>query len=588
MLRAENLIPRSRLWAVGIVVILSIAILIIRFFYLQIYQHESYSSQSDINRIRAITIPAPRGLILDRNGIILADNYPTYILYGISSEMENKSFNFQTISQTTGIDTAILKKNYKKYYRNRFLPTKLAKDLTITQLSRLEEEKNILQGIIYKQFPERIYSSPVRASHVLGYLKEIDSEYLARKDKDSGLEFGDLIGWSGLEKQYEDLMRGLKGVDYIQVDALGREAGHLKSQENRFPHPGKNLQTTLDVVLQEELEKSLKGKTGVAIVSNPKTGGILAYVSSPDYPPDLFRGLMESQEWNSTIQDTNRPLLNRGTNGTYPPGSIFKMVVAIALLEKNLIDPHWTVHCVGSYEFGDRVFGCWDEDGHGDVNIEQAIVQSCDVYFYKAVQRLDIDDIFTYALRFGYGSETGVDLPSEMQGRVPNRSYMNRRYGRWGWAKGNLLNISIGQGELLVTPLQMVRYINYLAMKGIMFQLHFQQKSQLIPDSEIRLQPKTWSRIHRYMEKTISDVKGTGRAADPRIPGLTLWGKTGTAENPHGEPHAWFVAFGEKSGEMISVVVIIENGGHGGSVAAPIARRVFSKVFSPKVGIAEK
>ncbi len=584
MLRVENLVPRTRYWVANGVLFLVMILLAGRFYYLQVYLHRDFSLKADINRIRAVTIPAPRGLILDRNGEILVDNYPTYILYGITSEMRSINQKFSLISRVTGIDTSILYKNYHNYYQSRFVPTQLAKDLTFKQLSRIEESKDKLDGVVYKQFPERIYNRRVHAAHVLGFLREIDSRTLKKLDGSGKYEIGDLIGWNGLEKQYESILRGTKGVNYYQVDALGREAGLVPNQGRILPEPGKNLRTTLDINLQSLLEREFRDYRGAAIVSNPVTGEILAFVSSPDYPPDLFRGLVAEEDWNAILKDPDRPLLNRITNGTYPPGSTFKMVVAAALMEQGLASSNYTVNCTGSYTLGDRTFGCWNPTGHGEVDLEQAIVQSCNVFFYKAVQQLGINTLASVARSFGFGSRTHIDLPSESVGQVPDRNYMNHLYGKWGWAKGNLLNIAVGQGEVLVTPLQMMVYINQLATKGHAPYLHLTESvSEIYPFYAAPLLKKgTWQRLERYMEEVINDPKGTGRAANPHLPGVEIAGKTGTAENPHGEPHAWFIGYGKKGAEILSVVLLIENGGHGGVVAAPIAQKVFKQFFHPE------
>lgn len=579
MLKAPNLIPKSRFWIVSFLFILLHVILISRFYYLQISQHENFTNKAENNRVRAVTLPAPRGLILDRNGEIIVDNYPTYILYGIGSEMLDFDKNIRIISYSTGIDSNILTRNYKNYYRGRFIPTKLAKDLTIEQLSRLEEVKNQLQGVVYEQFPERVFSSKVRASHVLGYLKEVDRKVLERFTDNPDIHYGDLVGWSGLEKQYEDILRGEKGISYFQVDAFGREVGNIAQEKRRIPHPGKDLHTTLDIKLQQLMEDAFRGKRGAGIVSNPLTGGILAYVSAPDYSPDLFTGFIKKQDWETIIGDMGRPLLNRVSNGLYPPASIYKMIVVAYILENSLFDPSWETTCTGSYEIGDRVFKCWQEFGHGQVNLEIALVQSCDVYFYRTIQRIGIDQLAEFTRSFGFGKITNIDLPTEMKGRVPTRKFMNNLYGRRGWAKGNLLNLAIGQGEILVTPLQIVQYINILATRGNTPMLHL--NSRLFPDKvgAPRLSSITWSLLTNYMRKVITDVRGTGRLADPRIDGLVIAGKTGTAENSHGEPHAWFIAYGTKNNETISIVILIENGGHGGEVAAPIARNIFKQYF---------
>ena len=273
------------------------------------------------------------------------------------------------------------------------------------------------------------------------------------------------------------MIRGKKGVSYFQVDAFGREAGKVEGHDNSLPQPGQDIYTTLDITLQELLESEFKGKKGAGIVSNPKTGGILSYVSSPDYAPDLFTGLISKNDWESIITDPDKPLLNRVSNGTYPPGSIYKMVVAFELLEKNFVSTDWEILCTGSYEFYDRTFRCWNEFGHGKVNLEKALIQSCDVFFYQAIQNVNLDDLKIRSKQFLHGIRTNIDLPTEMKGRVPDRQFMNKLYGRWGWSKGALLNISIGQGELLVTPLQMAAYINLLATRGNTSPLHLVQKN---------------------------------------------------------------------------------------------------------------
>ena len=579
MLKSTNSVPKSKFWIMTGVVMMLHLVLVYRFFQLQILNFELYSKRAESNRIRAISLPAPRGLILDRHGEIIVDNYPTYILYGIGAEIRDKQKNYEIITRTTGIDITILEKNYNNYYRNQFLPARLAKDLTIKQLSRLEEEKNNLSGIVYKQYPERIYNQKIRASHVLGYLKEMDQNMVQEMALKGKYEFSDLIGWSGLEQEYESTLRGKKGVTYYQVDAYGRETGKLDGQDGILAYPGDNISTTLDVSLQELLENELKGKRGVGIVSSPKTGGILAYVSSPDYTPDLFTGLVSNMDWESIIADTNRPLLNRVANGTYPPGSIFKMVVAIALLEEKLITPQLEISCSGSYEFYERTFHCWNEYGHGKINLEQAIVQSCDVYFYNVIQKINLNDLAEYAKRFGFGLVTNIDLPAEMKGRMPNRQFMNKIHGRWGWSLGALLNISIGQGEILVTPLQMVSYINVLATRGKTRPLHL-VKSKNIEIQKQNISQQTWDVIQLSMHKVVTDSKGTGWRSDPRISGLKISGKTSTAENPHGDPHAWYIAYGEKDDEMISVVVMVENSGNGSEVSAPIAKKVFHHYFN--------
>lgn len=587
MLRSPNSVSKEKFWLlIGLTIFLH-SLLLYRFFQLQILDYDLYKQRANSNRIRATSIPAPRGLIRDRNGKIIVDNYPTYVLFGIPGEIVNKSRNFSVISKATGIDTLYLSINYKNNYRSKFLPAKLAKDLTISQLSRLEENKNDLTGIIYKQYPERIFNPKIRASHVLGYLKETNQEFPSTISNKSDYQFGDLIGWSGLERHYESILRGRKGVSYFQVDAYGREVGSIDGQLNILPTPGNDIITTLDLEIQELLESKLKDKKGAGIVSNPKTGEVLAYVSSPDYPPDLFTGLISTKDWEFVITDIDKPLLDRVANGTYPPGSIYKMIVAIELLERKLVNEEWEVFCPGYYEFYDRTFKCWNEIGHGKVNLKKAITESCDVFFYQAIQKVEIDNLSERSKIFYHGEQTNIDLPSEMKGRVPNYKYMNKKHGKWGWSKGAMLNLSIGQGELLVTPLQIALYTNILATRSETFPLHL-VKNEYKKINRIKIRNSTWELIEKSMRNVVSGSKGTGRRADPKIKGLIISGKTGTAQNPHGEPHAWFIGYGTKSNDSISIVIMLENGGHGGEVAAPIARSIFSKYFETDFKIAKK
>ena len=577
MLKSPNTASKTRLWVFYIFVIFVHLLIIARFFKIQILDNEKYSKRAQSNYVRALSLPAPRGLILDRNGEIIVDNYPTYVLFAIGAEIKDKSKNYDIISKSTGIDTSILIKNYKNNYRSRFIPTKIAKDLTIEQLSKLEEEKNNLSGIIYKQFPERIYHPKVKATHVLGYLKEVNQEMIDNF-KIAKYSYGDLVGWAGIEKQYESSLRGEKGVSYYQVDAFGREAGKVEAYDDILSEPGSNLRTTLDLEMQLLVEEIYKNLKGSVIVSKPKTGEVLAYLSSPDYDPDLFTGLVSSEDWQNVVSDPDRPLLDRTTNGLYPPGSIYKMIVAIELLEKKLVDEDWTTTCTGEYEFYDRVHKCWDENGHGTVNVKSAIAQSCDVYFYEAIQKVRLDNLEKRSMDFYHGIPTGIDLPSEMKGKVPNRKYMNKLYGRYGWSTGAMLNISIGQGEILVTPIQMAAYINILASKGVANKLHLVKTENKEDLKSISLNPKTWEIIHDSMKEVVYGKKGTGKLSNPNISGVLVSGKTGTAENPHGETHAWYIGFADYDNkDMISVVVLVENGGGGGSVASPIARKIFKK-----------
>ena len=583
MLKSKNLVPRSRFLVANSLIIFVFSILLIRFFHIQVYGYDKYKKRADVNRIRAIPTVAPRGMILDRYGQILVDNYPTYILTGLPNEMGNENRNFSVISNCTSIDTSILMDNFDRYFRGRFIPSRITKDLTFDQLSCIEEHKHELTGINYIQFPERSFTLNVNMSHVLGYVKEIDRLLLSNMDDTEQYDVGDLIGWQGIEKQYENQLRGEKGLSFLQVDAFGREVGVVKDINDIKPIPGKDVFTTIDLGLQKTLEKAMSNYIGIALVTDPATGQILAFVSFPDFSPDIFTGNTTLREWREIVNNPTKPLLNRITNGLYPPGSTFKMITAIAILEGLMIEQNEEFECAGIYQFGDRVFKCWKVSGHGKVNLDQAITQSCNIFFYQAVQRISLNRFINLCQNFGFGSKTGIDLPNELAGLLPTRDYMNRRYTSRGWSRGHLLNLALGQGELLVTPIQLAVYINKIATKGKTFKPHFLLSKVPEPTNSMNLNEQTWIHIQDYLFHAVTDKYGTGSAADPKINGINVYGKTGTAQNPHGGDHAWFVGYAKDGNQMASTIILLENGGAGGKNAAPIARIAFEHLFKKNI-----
>ena len=583
MLKSDNIVSQSQYLVARILSWLMIFILMGRYFQIQIIEHEIYSLKSNTNRIRKVTKNAPRGLILDRYGEILVDNYPVYVLTAIPGEMNNKKEQFSLIANYIESDSSIINSNYKKYYRGRFVPTRLAKDIDFSQLSNLEENKLQLEGVYYDQIPERYYPNGVRAPHLFGYVKEIDRAIRNNLSNKKLYELGDLVGWSGLEKQYENYLMGKRGTYFFEVDASGREVGSASELVDTRPDPGYNIQTTIDLGLQIYIEKLLDNRKGVVLVGMPQTGQILAAASAPDYTPDLFTGMMTEAKWKSVKNNPNTPLINRYIQGTYIPGSIVKMISQIAILRYGNLDSDITHSCLGFYQFGDRIYGCWVTDGHGEVNITQAMAMSCDVFFYKAIQQIDIDKLYNVFKQFGFGSKTNIDIPNESRGLVPNRDYLMKRYGKYGWSKGTLLNLAIGQGEILVTPIQVLNYINLIATRGNSPSCHFVMVDNLPTNSKPKLEEEHWEQVYEGLSSAIISKKGTGRKSDPVIDGLKVYGKTGTAENPHGDNHAWFTGWAEYFDKKYSIVVLLENAGSGGSVAAPLAKLVFKEIINNKL-----
>ncbi len=579
MLKSDNIVSSRQFLIAKILSWLIICVLGVRYFQIQIIEHEIYRLKSNTNRIRKVTKNAPRGLILDRKGEILVDNYPVYVLTAIPGEMSDKEKQFKLIADYIESDSSIIHSNYKKYYRGRFVPTRLAKDMNFLQLANLEENKLDLEGVYYDQIPERFYPNGIRAPHLFGYVKEIDRNIRKNLMNKDLYELGDLVGWSGLEKYYESYLRGKRGTYFYEVDASGREVGSALELNDTRPNPGGNIQTTIDLQLQMYCEKLMKDKKGVILVGEPLTGGILAAISSPDYPPDFFTGLITESDWSKIKNNPNKPLINRYIQGTYIPGSIVKMITQIALLNSDNFDSKTKQYCPGFYQFGDRIFGCWYTEGHGDLNVTEAMAVSCDVFFYKTVKQITLEDLYNSFSQFGFGQKTKIDIPNESKGLVPNREYMKKRYGKYGWSRGVLLNLAIGQGELLVTPMQVLNYINLLSTRGNSPNCHFVFVDNLPSNVSLDIKNHIWDNVHSGMRQAIISKNGTGKKADLNFEGFKLYGKTGTAENPHGDNHAWFVGWVDFKEKKYSIVILLENAGSGGAVAAPIAKKVFENLI---------
>jgi len=578
MLKIDNKADIFHYRTLLIILVISIFSLLSRYFYLQIIEHERYFSKSQVNSIKAQATYAPRGLILDRNGEVLVENYPTYILTVTPYQLDNKEEQFNIISNIINTPLEKINQRYEKFYQGRFLPTVIAKNLTFSEISQIEERRLELPGFQYKRFDERLYSDILNDAHILGYLRELDRESLPTLDKSKFYRAGELVGWQGLEKQYENELRYSKGVEYIEVDTYGREINRVNN--NSIPaFPGNNLFITIDAELQKYSKSLLKDQKGVILVSNVDTGEILSMVSNPSYDLGIYRGETSDNEWKELLSDTSKPIINRSISGLYPPGSSFKLITAFNLIENGLLDPEDSLMCDGSYTppGSSNTFNCWKEDGHGLVNLNKAIAQSCNVYFYETVQLINLKDWTETAKAFGFDKETQIDLPNELVGQIPDKEFFIKNYGRWGWSeRGVLLNLTLGQGDILVTPLQSLRYINHIASKGKKTaKLKLNLNKEIDFYDEIKLSNQTWNRIHNGLYDVVNSDNGSGWRARQNSD-IKLFGKTSTAENPHGDPHAWFNGFFELNNQKFSIVVLVENGGGGGAVASPIAGKIVS------------
>ena len=589
MLKIENKADIFHYRALLFILCFALLSLLSRYFYLQVIDYDRHFSKAQINSVKALTTYAPRGLILDRYGEILVDNYPTYILTVTPYELRDKEQEFVKLSSIIGIDTEELNRRYKKYYRGPFLPTIVAKNLTFEQISQIEEMRLDFPGVQYDRSDERIYSPILNDAHFLGYLKEADRDTIPKLDKNLLYRAGELIGWQGIEKQYEKELRFSKGVDYIEVDTHGREIFRLNS--NNIPaFPGKDLSLTIDANLQRYSRNILEGKKGSVLVSNVNTGEILSMVSSPSYDLSVYRGTTSEVEWNDLLKNKDKPLLNRSIAGLYPSGSTLKLITVINLIENSLVDPSDSLLCTGIYvpPGSTNEFHCWNENGHGLVDLNKAIAQSCNIYFYETVQLISLKDWTDTAKKFGFNASTKIDLPNEKNGLIPDKDFYIKNYGRWGWSeRGVLLNLTLGQGDILITPVQALRFINHIASRGETAQLRLNLSKEISYYDKIVYSEKIWNHIWDGMFDVVNADQGSGWRARLNGSDVKLFGKTSTAENPHGEPHAWFIGFFDVEDTTYSIVVMIENGGGGGAVASPIAGDIVSYYINSSKSLAE-
>jgi penicillin-binding protein 2 len=550
------------------------AILFFRFYHLQIYQHSKYEAKAGNNSVRKISLHAPRGIIYDRNGIPIVDNRQIYDLSVIPFDVTNQ-FDYRMVSKRTGVSSIELKEKIAKGKKSfhRFRPIPIKRHINFETRSHLEENKLSLPGTIFSEFPARTYPVKAKLTHVLGYLRAVTELSVSMPNQELDYKLGDVFGFSGIERIYESILRGRDGTEFRLVDIYGIDHGVYQDNPGLQSTPGKALNLSIDSELQALIEDLFRGKKGAAICMMPQSGEVLAFVSAPDYDLNSFAGPVPIELWERWNTDSERPLLNRGIQGLYPPGSTFKLIGAALAKEESIVDKNWTVNCNGVYHLGDRDFHCWNNAGHGIVNMDKAIFQSCNIYFYHLIQKLSFNNWKAMAEIFGFGATTGIDLLGEKGGLVPGKKYMNKKYGRYGWATGNLLTFIMGQGDILVTPIQVAQMMSIIATRGNTKTPH------LLVDSPseniiVSLKSTTWDFLQQATWNVVNHEDGTGKAA--KVLGGEVHGKTGTAQNPHGENHSWFAGYLVKDGApILSLAILVEHGGKGSVEAALISHKIF-------------
>ncbi|MBI4335614.1 MAG: penicillin-binding protein 2 [Candidatus Omnitrophica bacterium] len=551
------------------------AVLISGLAYTQILKNNKYSTLSRTNRVRLIPIEGQRGRIFDRNGVLLVANRSCFDVVVIEQELENPARTMGRLGEILDMSPGDISKKIERRYTAPFAPITIKEDVEKEKALILEEEGFRLPGVMVRIVPKRDYKFKDIGSHIFGYLGEIDKGELNRL-RDYGYQIRDLIGKDGIEKSYDTYLRGEEGGMQLEVNNRGYFVRSLGKKESSA---GKDILITIDIRLQEFIENALEYKIGACIAMNPKTGEVLALVSKPNFDPSIFISRDNDYGRANILKDARRPMLNRAVSGQYPPGSVFKPVIAIAGLERRKFTPHTLFNCAGKYILGGSIFECWDDKGHGDLDVRGGLKHSCNVFFYQAGRATGVDDISGYAARFGYGAPAGIDLPEETPGLVPNRMW-KRLARKEQWFEGDTLNFSIGQGYLLVSPLQVLRMTAAIANGGVLVQPYIVKRIDNVEIATARFRDtgvskKTLEVIRSGLKSVVEDENGTGRRA--RAEGLSVAGKTGTAQNPKGPSHAWFTGFSPAEDPRIALVVFIEHGGKGGLEAAECAGKIFSE-----------
>lgn len=590
--------PKRQLVVLLIAVGVFFFILVTRLWYLQIVKAEDFQSLSENNRLRLVPVAASRGTIFDRNGAVLVSNRPSFSVAVIPQEVRDRDWLIEQLVALLGADRSeLLKKWEKGKGRARYYPIVLASGITRDQLEFLEEKRLWLPGIEIEMKPVRQYENGTLAAHLLGYIGEISDEEL-KNPAFVGYNSGDYLGKSGIERSWEEVLHGHDGGRQIEVDARGRI---LRTIAETPPTVGSSLVLTIDAQLQKRAEQAFGAQAGAAVVMEVNTGEILAFVSNPEFDPSLFAGRMPPEIWKQYLEDKRHPLENKALKGQYPPGSTYKIITALAGLEEGIIDDHTTVTCKGSYTLGNDTFRCWDKKGHGAVDLRRALRESCDVYFYVLGEKLGIDRLSAYAQKFALGAPMGIGLDNEKGGLIPTSAWKLQRH-KTKWFQGDTLSAAIGQGYVLMTPIQLASMTAAIATDGVVYRPRLVKRiidrdgkvlREFQPEIITRadVSPRSIRSVKEGLWAVVNERGGTGGMA--RIPDVRVAGKTGTSQvvklrDTRGyipyqyRDHALFVAYAPYEHPEVAVAVVVEHGEHGGSAAAPIAGSILRAYFEGK------
>ena len=561
-------------WFVVIVLLLGLAT---QFFRVQILKHTAYALRSDENRIRTLPLPAARGTIYDRNGRVIAENVPGYSISVLPLSADSLRLALQGLAAILGHSDDKVERLFASYLKHPNRPITVESDASFAEVSAIEERRSYLPGgIVIETAPKRHYPWGPALAHVVGYVGEIGDAELKLLEFE-GYTPGSLVGRTGVERVYNQVLAGTPGVRYVEVNALGRIVGEFRGREGRPPLPGRDLHLNLDLDLQQlVVELFPDTMRGAVVALEPASGAVLAMYSAPSFDPNAFVGGIEPDEWRALNSDPTQPLFNRTVSASYAPGSVFKLVLAGIAMRDDYAeaDTEMPIPCRGALLYYGRVFKDWKPAGHGSLELSGAIRESCDVFFYQLGLRVGLENIISGVREFGFGTPTGIDLPSEIRGAFPpSTEWYTERYGRSGWTNSVVLNLSIGQGENAQSPLKMAQFFAALAAEGTLPTPRVARYGPMAePAGRLPLSREQLAVLDSALVAVVNEAGGTARGS--RLRRWTLAGKTGTSQNPHGDDHAWFVGFAPAGDPQIVAAVIVEGGGHGSTAAAPIVSRL--------------
>jgi penicillin-binding protein 2 len=572
--------------------------LLLRLWHLQILNADDYRNMSENNRLRFVPVAASRGAILDRNGAVLVSNQPSFSLAVVPQEVTNKDELLDHLAKLLGLDRAEMNERWEKGKgRAKYYPIILASNISRDQVEIVEENHLRLQGVEIEMKPVREYASGILAAHLLGYIGEISEDELSTKGFEE-YNPGDYLGKNGIERSWEKELHGIDGGRQLEVDARGRV---LRTISESYPTVGNSVVLTINAKLQKVTEDAFGDQAGAAVAMDVNTGEVLAFVSKPGFDPALFSGKMPADIWKEYLEDKRHPLENKALTGQYPPGSTFKIITALAGLEDGKIDEKTTITCNGSYELGTSIFNCWNRHGHGVTNLKKALRESCDVYFYQLGERLGVDRIAAMAKRFMLGAPMGIGLAHEKGGMIPTAEWKMKRFAK-RWFHGETLPVAIGQGYVLMTPIQLASMIATVANEGTVYRPFLVKRiidadGKPLKEFKPELMGTTGISVDKFrlvkqgLFAVVNEPGGTGGAA--RLPDVHVAGKTGSSQvvklrdSKQATPyqyrdHALFVAFAPYEKPEIAVAVVVEHGEHGGSAAGPIVGRMLRAWFDDK------